>query len=512
MIDVSNAIDKHVAEGTAEHHLTNSARYRSLQLQRTQMVRMIVLDVITDPALLTDAFYAHVEHELGVRQAQVLRSAPRDTLIAVPAAGAASPASAQPTLLFPLLSHARLPVRPGEHVLAVFEDPEDIGSVGFWLSRMPSVRHVDDPNIMHHPREHDPTFVQDVRDPDAQPKYEFHNGVRSADGTIMGETMTLQGGDDAYESVITGSMAGSLRVIDVVPRFKRRVDDLTIEGARGGLIVVGSERTGAAYDTSNDKVKRLDDDVPAAAAIDVSVGRGRTDATAVKQIKNSLGFNEAAKDAANVVTTEGDPDFVNDAARCYLSQRCKPDEPLGLGDPPIELSSDAASCVIAKGDSVRIVARRDMRITVIGSKQLNSGDLTDDRKDSSTTELVIDAGSGDSELSCGHDHTIHVANELDADGKIANIKFDDQVNIDAKRITIGGDKHPAPAFDTFCSSLADLIDNLSGALSAGTTGTAAKQQLVNATTFAIAAQQFATELRKVSSKQGSFASSKVTNG
>jgi hypothetical protein len=473
---------------------------------------MVALDVITDPTLLTDAFYAHAEHELGVRQAQVLRVAPRDTIIAVPVASAASPAVAQPTLLFPLLSHARLPVRPGEHVLAVFEDPEDNGSIGFWISRLPSVRHVDDPNVMHYPREHDPTYVPDVRDPSARSKYEFHNGVRSSDGTIIGETMTLQGGDDAYESIITGSMAGALRVFEPVPRFKRRVDDIAIEGARGALIVVGSERTAAAYDAGSSRPQRLSGDVAAAAAVDICVGRGRTDATAAKVVTNSLGFNEIAKDPASTVATEGDPDFMNDAARMYISQRSQPDEPLGLGDPPLDLSSDAASCFVAKGDSVRIVARRDMRIMVIGSKQLSSGDLTDDRKDATTTELVIDASSGDSELNCGHDHTIRVANELDINGKVANIKLDDEVNIDAKRVTVGGDEHPAPAFDTFCSALADIVDNLTAALSAGTTGTAAKQQLVNASTFALSAKQFAVELRKVATGKGSFASSKVSNG
>lgn len=512
MIDGFNAIDKHIAEGTAEHHLANSARYRSAQLQRSQLVRMIAVEVITDPTKLTEAFYAHVEHDLGVRQAQVLRSAPRDTVIAVPAANSSAPAAAPPMLLFPLLSHVRLPVRPGEHLLAFFEDPEDIGSIGFWLSRLPSVEHVDDPNIMHHPREHDPTFIPDVRDPDAKALYEFHNGVRSADGVIIGETMTLMGGDDAYESIITGSLAGAVRVVEPIPRFKRRVDDLTLEGARGALLSLGSERTGAAYDADGDALKRLDDDVVRAAAIDMCVGRGRTDTTGVKPVKNSLGFLESSKDRNNRTAGEGDPDFINDAARIYISQRSAPDEKLGLGDAPIELDSDVASYAIAKGDCVRIIARRDMRITVIGSKKLDSGDLTDDRKDSTTTELAIDATSGDSKLSCAHDHTLHVANKLNMDGKTVNVQFDDEVNVDAKRITIGGDKHPAPAFDTFCTALAGFIDNLLATLAAGTSGTAVKQQLANIATFTPVAQQLSVELRKVASAAGAFASTKVKNG
>lgn len=512
MIDGFNAIDKHIAEGTAEHHLASTSRYRSAQLQRSQLVRMVAIEVITDPSKLTDAFYAHVEHELGVRQAQVLRSAPRDTIIAVPIANSGTPAASPPVLLFPLLSHVRMPARPGEQVLAFFEDPEDIGSIGFWLSRLPSVDHVDDPNIMHHPREHDPSFVPDIRKPGAQPRYEFHNGVRSSDGTVMGETMTLPGGDDAYESIITGSLAGAVRVIEPIPRFKRRIDDLTLEGARGALLSLGSERTGAAYEVDGDVLKRRDEDTVASAAIDMCVGRGRTGSTGVKLAKNSLGFQEAAKDRASVAAGEGDPDFINDAARLYISQRSAPDEALGLGDPPLDISADAASYAIAKGDCVRIIARRDMRITVIGSKALESGDLTDDRKDSTTTELAIDASSGDSKLSCGHDHTLHVTNQLNADGKIANIKFDSEVNIDAKRVTVGGDKHPAPAFDTFCTSLADFVDNLVALLAVGTVGTSAKQQLANIATFTPTAKQFSTELRKVAASAGSFASSKVKNG
>lgn len=472
---------------------------------------MIVAEVITDPELLDEDFFARVEHDLGLRQAAMLRQAPRDSVIAFPKINGTEPESSPAVLLLPMMSHLRMPIRPGEHVLALFEDPEDIGSYGFWLSRVPSVKHVDDPNIAHNLREHDQSFVLDIRNPNKQPTYAFHNGVPSADGVIIGETAALSGKQDAYESFITGSLAGSLRVIEPVVRYKRRVDDLTLEGARGALIVVGSERTSQAYKKAQ-PIERLPEDVKNSAAIHLSVGRNRVDDITI--VRNTLGFDENAKHAQALNHKEGDHDFVNDGAYVHISSATSDiDNLIGIKDPRISLGKDKASAIIHKSDDIRTVARRSIRVSAIGAKQnKNDKTLLDDMKDSVLFDAEISAESGDVDITVGHDSNVAVKNDIKISAKDVKIKAENELNIESQSIKLGGDAHPAPAFDTFCNALAEMLDNLSIALSAGTTGGPTAQKLNGAEAFKISTAAFIKNLRDAAAANGLFVSKKIKTG
>ena len=507
----TNRFDKHLAEGSSEHALSTESRYRSNYLQRSQFRQMIVAEVITDPELLDEAFFARIEHDFGLRQSSMLRHAPRDSVIAFPKINGTEPESSPAILLLPLLSHVRMPIRPGEHVLALFEDAEDIGSYGFWLSRAPSVKHVDDPNIAHNLREHDQSFVTDVRNPDKKPTYAFYNGVPSADGVIIGETATLSGRQDAYESLITGSLAGSVRVVEPVVRYKRRVDDLTLEGARGALVVIGSERTGPAYKKSK-QLERTQEDVKNSAAIHMSVGRNRVDDITI--VRNTLGFDENAKHSQSLNSKEGDHDFVNDSAYAHISTTTSNiDKLTGLSQPRISLGSDKASAIIHKSDDIRTIARRSIRVSAIGSKQSKSDKtLLDDLKDSVLFDAEISAESGDVDVVIGHDVSAVAKNSMKISAKDAKMQFDDGLEIESKSIKLAGDKHPAPAFDTFCNALAEMIDNLSLALSAGTAGGPTAQKLNGAEAFKVATAAFIKNLRDAGTATGVFVSKKVKTG
>lgn len=511
MTTSSNRFDKHLAEGSSEHALSTTNRYRSDALQRSQLRHMIVAEVITDPELLDEAFFARAEHDLGLRHAAMLRVAPRDSIIAFPKINNTEPESSPAVLLLPMLSHIRMPIRPGEHVLALFEDPEDVGSIGFWLSRIPTVKHADDPNIAHNLREHDPSFALDIKNPDKKPAYTFNNGVPTSDGVIIGETATLRGNQSAYESIITGSLAGSLRVIEPVVRYKRRVDDLSFEGARGALVVIGSERTSSAYKKTQ-QIERTEEDVKNSAAIHMSVGRNRVDNLTI--VQNSLGFDENAKDLQSLNPKEGDHDFINDSAYMHISMATNNiDNLTGVKAPRISLGKDKASAIIFKSDDVRTVARRSIRISAIGAKQ-NKNDklLIDDMKDSVLFDAEISAETGDVDTVIGHDLTVAAQNNINISCKNAAMQFDDALDIKSKSIKLGGDIHPAPAFDTFCSALADILDNLSLALSAGTAGGPTAQKLNGAEAFKIASSVFIKNLREAAAASGQFVSTKVKTG
>lgn len=505
-----NSIDKHITEGTSEQYLNNYKKYNHFQ-QKSQIQRMIVLEVITDPELLTDEDYATLEYKLSITNPQLLRVAPRDTIIATTLINVGLTSIQQSTILFPAISHMRMPIRAGEHVLALFEDPEDVNSIGYWLSRLPSVKFVDDPNIMHHPREHDPTFKVNLTKQNQKQNYAFNNGVTNSDGIVIGETETLYGGQDAYVNVITGSICGSLRTIEPVPRFKRRIDDTSIESARGGLLVLGSHREASAYTKDTSGLKKTEEDKPASAAIDITVGRGRTSNTGVFVVENDIGTTEAAKDYNNINPTEGNPDFINDAARTYIAQNAKIDDAFKLEKSVLDLESTDASSITHKADDLRLISRRNIRLASIENKKLDNGTLTDADNATIKAEFALDA-SGNIGLKSSNDYTIKIDNNFETTSKTTKLKSSDSIDLDADKISIGGTKHPAPLFDAFCNSLADLFSDLIITINAGTVGTAAKQQFVEIVKITTSLNNMIVNLKLAAKAQGDFASKKVTNG
>lgn len=501
---MNNNFDKHIAEGSAEHALS-AQRYESQRAQRSQIKRMIALEIITDPLLFGADRLAQLAETHHIKHREMLMRAPRDAIIAtLPLDGA--PDSAEATLLLPALSHIRTPVRPGEYVLAFFDDPDDLGSVGYWLSRLPSVGFVDDPNIMHHMREHDSAFTSD----NDKPEHHFLNGVRASSGLVIGETAQLTGGQSAFERLITGSFAGSLRVIEPVGRHKRRVDDVLLEGARGAFISIGSERASQAYDAS--RFQRLSEDAPKSAAVMIAVGTGRSERTATQIVENSLGFTETAKDSSSVNANEGDRDIETDATSIHASQRCDVDLLLNLSAGPINIKRAELAAAMIKSDDVRFVARRSVRIVALGNDAASDGTLIDNASDQATCELAMLADDGAIAVSAGQDLTLKASKTAEIDAKTIKIQADDSAHLEAKQLTLCGDEHPAPAFDVFSSKLATLLEDLVKTLSAGTTGTPAAQKLTGAEVFAISAGKLIAELRAAQRSAGSLVSTKIKHG
>jgi len=317
--------------------------------------------------------------------------------------------------------HLSMPIKQGERVWVLREPGSN---VGYWFCRMQAPQHVDDVNYTHDDRRWDYSIgdYRQTSDEDSEKIPDFPNGP---EGNVPGQEIipTLgptANGDLPFERVYTGSLAAGSVVAEPVPRFTKRPGDLVLQGSNNTLICLGQDRgwnsefspvpsdphqlSNASLDTStNDVIVGEDPKISEnsyenilkelAGAIDIVAGRGRIylntsgdpifetkssgepSRTEPRVILNSRGFYETDKNptlrglGAGTInrlcdTAEGDPDFIYDASRIYVSMRSDVDHDYGLSasypnpfEAKIEEIEDAA-CIVVKSDEIRIVARK----------------------------------------------------------------------------------------------------------------------------------------------------------
>jgi hypothetical protein len=375
--------------------------------------RMIVLEVISDPWILSPEKISYFVNVLGVTNSRFANSLPRNTIIAQRVYTATNPVTS-PMFLFPFFpSHLALPCKPGEMVWAMFEDPNSqMKEIGYWFCRITEPHVADDVNLTYHATQLDASLIKGTKDrydasntqqdqsADAQSKlipiYELRNGlvVVRKDGTkeTLQHTELLRDvgsmdNEEIIEDLVVGSDGGLLQAHEDVPRFKKRPGDVVLEGSNNSLIVLGSDRSGpiATYDEKlrEEKPPRMltpsypkTDLTGSAGSIDLVVGRGngRGAPALTKVIRYSDGeqlFRTVAKsmDPEILRKNEGDPDFSTDRSRVLISQRTMTDKKFEVGNYMfqrygIEDSSIGNASVVIKSDKIRLIARQDIALMV----------------------------------------------------------------------------------------------------------------------------------------------------
>jgi hypothetical protein len=199
---------------------------------------------------------------------------------------------------------------------------------------------------------------------------------------------------------MTETDAGQLRHYEPVPRYKKRPGDVAFEGTNNTLVVLGRHRTGpvAEYDEDDQRgrVPRSpsgDLDVDGAGSIDLVAGRGQTARTLGEAVENSLGNRELGKSTQELVDTEGDPDFKNDRSRIGIQQKARVDVDMGLNSFnaqfSIEDSETGDGAIVVKSDKVRLIARSDIQLIVVGSERDADGLLRDSDNEALYATIVI---------------------------------------------------------------------------------------------------------------------------
>ena len=326
----------------------------------TVFFKGLVVEVINAVSGLT-ARRRPLEELKKLTSIDAMKEFPRNTAIVKPMSSGESQSSDGEIICYPFFSsHIAMPLKPGEEVWFIYEDPDRHSQVAYWLSRVCGPNHTEDANFTFFRR----AYFQEAKKPKVSLADKFlGNTAEEKDFTLINSPTT-----DSDEMKKLFTYAQDIHRFEAVPRYTKRPGDLILQGSNNSLIMLGEAR--GHYGTSDDvRTNSNDDDIdPNMGAIDIVVGRGARPRFGPAEIVNSIGLSEADKRVNNA--TEGDADFKEDAARLYLVAGTKqerknhPDTLLNitlpsdtgfLGFPASKKSN--GSFAILKADNLRIVAR-----------------------------------------------------------------------------------------------------------------------------------------------------------
>jgi hypothetical protein len=358
--------------------------------------RATVEEVIYNPKELSTADRDRLRR-LVVNPEEIDQAAANSVIATVISEGV-SDATPTKVLIAPFFqSHFMLPVQVGEQVTVVFEDFQKYGfKGGKWITRTPEGLPIEDPNFTHNDRRFNQEYFAEQRTSQSLNRTSYTPGFPNGGDTINTRTLPQDSNTNPYDTIYQQSRSGSLQhAYEVVPRWTKRPQEFVIQGMNNALIMLGRDRVG--YVTSSAVEQKN-----YAGTIDLVTGRSRylltpADSTVTEHKKtspfviiNSRSLNEVDKaprlNGKVEQTKEGDPDFVHDAARIYMSMKTLGDtnfktantnqgavnnalQPSGINYSPNSLyptqfSSSSAnvgsSYVVTKADHIRLIARRSV--------------------------------------------------------------------------------------------------------------------------------------------------------
>ncbi len=362
------------------------------------MHKALVIDVILDPLNLTDEQKQDIADTTQTNKDGISFShmMPINTVIGRIVSNEGGQVAQTNMIILPWFSsHVMLPVKPGEIVNVIYDDYEGTGTVmPFWISRRHSPGTIEDVNFTHHDRLYDPTNNPSLFSLSAQEKTNSTvGGPTFPNGGGTDRTKTIEDDDnadeDVYERIKRNSAAYGLHETEPVPRFIKKPGDHVLQGSNNTLICLGQDRSGTINEEQD--IKKF------SGTIDMVAGRGRIlprpDSeepllTAPRVVTNSRGELETDKaphrrgfKTNKNNPNEGNPDFINDAARLYVSMQTRADENFGLTLNKAGLDSGTSkslpdlsgegtfnrSHAVAKADHIRFVARNDEENGVAGT-------------------------------------------------------------------------------------------------------------------------------------------------
>jgi hypothetical protein len=429
-IQISDIFQAHAEGRYSQQRAEDAIHFPGSSAQRSNFCQIIVLDVIHDPKILTEELISYYQHDLGVSNIKYVSVLPRNTVVGRKLLSDSN--ESEPAMFFlPFLpSHLALPSKPGEHLWAFFEssDFKEI-DLGYWCWKVTGFNHTDDPNHSHAPRNNDIDYYKNsstksMSDGDTEATYDFFNGIGNTaeDGKrfAVANSRCIAGGSDAYEKILTESNASKLATYESVPRYRKRPDEIALEGSNNTLICLGTDRVdqSSQFDVDPDTglgIKRPQNEVQGTGTgrIDLVVGRGQTELTSGKKVKNTLEREELAKSPSELLDNEGDIDYKNDRSRVLIAGKTLVDVNFGLnkfnevflqdetsggkisdrGADESTLTSDKSgdSAIVFKSDKVRLIARSDLVFYVTSFERDAAGNMIESDDVSKWASLAIKA-------------------------------------------------------------------------------------------------------------------------
>jgi len=412
MTRITTAISRRTVGGSTLGRPSADLRASSTTGAMPTLQRAVVVEIIDNPSILTDEQKQTLANQ--VNNPEFVDILPVNSILARMVSDSQDAGNPTSTLLFPLFSGCiELPIVPGEHVWVIYPDPGRSGTViGYWLTKVSEQRTVEDVNYTVHDRRFFPQYNPQMlstseRSQDQETTPDFPNGA----GTPTTATLRVTGSnnENPYDGIIESSTSIENFTFEPVPRWNKRPGEFVIQGRNNSTIILGEDRTGPV-------VRAAADAVGTAGSIDLVAGRARKlppdentdpEETAPRLIENARSKLEVNKtpyltEGRQDNPREGDPDFLNDAARLLVTMQSEVDKNFGITDisfpddtlEPVQPNEGTAgtlskSYVLAKADNIRIIARKD--------------------DDVSGTVLIIREGSGEDDLAYLY---------IDPDGKL----------------------------------------------------------------------------------------------
>lgn len=342
---------------------TTGVQQEIRELQRMSpagtFLRAVVVNVLNDPTSFTDEDVDVLSQT--VANPDLIQNCPRNSLIVRIVSGGADRRGISQIITYPFLpSHLSLPVKAGEQVWILYENPEAGGSLAYWMWRTSEPDSVEDLNYTHADRkfirETELSTIDKFNSKSSDNRPSFPNGAGTQN------SYSLKGALD-YEDIVENDPAMKNYSYEPVPRYTKRPGDFVMQGSNNSLIVLGDDRNDTA-----EKSESKDQ----SGSVDIVVGRGKINSSS-STIENTRGYNEINKNpkisGQEKNPIEGDLDFVNDAARMFISMKSDGDKKLGLKQSfPKSFTSaaieevDQDTYAVIKGNEVRIVGRGSIRI------------------------------------------------------------------------------------------------------------------------------------------------------
>lgn len=356
---------------------------------------------------------------------------------------------------FPFFSsHLMMPIKAGEQVWLFFEQIGSQNSRPFWISRIAEPLHVEDANFTHGDRRTQREFsglkVENKPQDDGSGNFDDPRKLKFQNGNVSSpDQATLLGDQSAFIKLITESKEYDMTVIEPVPRLTKRPGDLVLQGSNNTSIALGT-MMGWDYEKrpgiSSNSIAKTDKIQPQSGAIDIVAGRGKyfqapsteksspgkksgksPDKSTRPYIEETVipGVFETDKNVATIqdeVTAkskgnnrtnpqEGDPDFLMDASRVFLSNISDIDKALNTGSKGVakpfqgEIIDMRGATVAVKSDHVRIVARKS-------GAQGSPDDISNENPPTNGTIRIVKEGNPNSDLASitiESDGSIHIS-------------------------------------------------------------------------------------------------------
>lgn len=336
-------VSRQISGGSGQNNVTQQQRDFLQGGSAPLLQRVVVVDVIFDPTMLTNEQMTSLENR--VANPEMVEGMPYNSIIGRVVTNSQDLGHPSLHVFYPLFpSHLQLPIKPGEQVFIMYEDYAGTGNAfGYWLTRPMAARQIEDVNYTHadrffdpfnHPRNISATVLSSL----TASAPSFPNGANTPESFSLMPT----GSENPYNEIVSTSTASLVTTFEAVPRMKKRPGDLMLQGSHNAVIVLGQDRTGPALRVTGSQGR---DVVEQAGVIDIVTGLGsprrlpvdeRNDPseanhnpTAPRVILNARNKKEVYKTPYKSQKTdnpkEGDPDFLRDLSRLYLAMKTKGD-------------------------------------------------------------------------------------------------------------------------------------------------------------------------------------------